>query len=222
MSHFLDLLIPTKCLFCGGLGVRVCDRCMVNIGSDPRLVYRDGLLGFASMNYDERAKTLLRSYKELGESELAKTIAQAMVNLLGCFDQFPSVLVPMPSNRSSVRDRGFNPAELIARELTIRTPGLRWSNILVRTRETKDQSKLSPSERRENQRGSMIARVGAGRILLVDDVVTTGASLLTAKETLESAGYFVTGFVTFAETEAKRCTLTTQALLPADGGTSWN
>ncbi|MEY3856129.1 MAG: hypothetical protein RJA45_599, partial [Actinomycetota bacterium] len=176
----------------------------------------------SSMNYNDRAKTLLRSYKELGESELSKTMAQAMVNLLGCFDQLPSILVPMPSNRSSVRERGFNPAELLARELSLRVPGLRWSNILLRTRETKDQSKLSPTERRQNQQGSMMAKVGTGRVLLVDDVVTTGASMLTAKETLENAGYFVIGFVTFAETEAKRCTLTTQALLPADGGTSWN
>ena len=174
------------------------------------------------MSYNERAKTLLRSYKELGESELAKTMAQTMVNLLGCFEQQPTILVPMPSNRGSISERGFNPAELIARELSLRIPGLRWSNILLRTRETKDQSKLSPAERRQNQQGSMIAKVGTGRLLLVDDVVTTGSSLLTAKETLESAGYSVTGFVTFAETEAKGCTLTTQALLPADGGTSWN
>jgi orotate phosphoribosyltransferase len=68
----------------------------------------------------------------------------------------------------------------------------------------------------------MISKVGSGRVILVDDVVTTGATLITAKQTLENAGYFVEGFVTFAETEGKRCTLTTQAKLPADGGTSWN
>ncbi len=222
MSLFLDLLIPAKCLFCGQLGTRVCEDCEVEIGSEPRLVYRDGLIGFSAMGYDSNAKTLLRSYKELGESELASVMARTMVNLIGCFEQRPELLVPIPSNRSSVRERGFNPAELLARELSLQVPGLRWSNVLGRIRETKDQSKLTPTERKQNQLGSMIAKVGGGRVLLIDDIVTTGASLLAAKETLERADYIVDGFVTFAETEAKGCTLTTQAQLPADGGTSWN
>lgn len=222
MSLLLDLLVPTKCLFCGHLGTRVCEDCEVALGSEPRLVYRDGLIGFSAMGYNENAKTLLRSYKELGESELAAVMAKTMVSLIGCFEQVPALLVPMPSNRSSVRERGFNPAELLCREISLRVSGLRWSNVLGRLRETKDQSKLTPAERKSNQLGSMIAKVGAGSVLLVDDIVTTGASMLAAKQTLEDAGYFVTGFVTFAETEAKGCTLTTQAKLPADGGTSWN
>jgi ComF family protein len=222
MSLLLDLFVPTKCLFCERFGTRVCETCEVMLGAEPRLVYRDGVVGFSAMSYNSNAKALLRSYKELGESELAKPMAKAMVNLIGCFEYFPTLLVPIPSNRSSVRDRGFSPAELIARELSLRIPGLRWSNVLGRNRETKDQSKLAPTERALNQLGSMIAKVGSGRVLLVDDIVTTGASILAAKKSLESAGYFVEGFVTFAETEAKGCTLATQAQLPADGGTSWN
>lgn len=222
MSLLLDLLVPAKCLYCGRLGSRVCDSCEFQLGNSPRLVFRDGLIGFSAMNYDTNAKTLLRSYKELGESELAKTMAASMVNLLNCFEKPPELLVPIPSNRSAIRERGFNPAELIARELSLQVSGIRWANLLVRIRETRDQSKLTPSERRLNQQNSMIARVGTGRVLLVDDIVTTGASLLTAKQTLENSGYFVDGFVTFAETEAKGCTLTTQALSPEDGGTSWN
>ena len=174
------------------------------------------------MSYNEQAQKLLRSYKELGESELARLMATTMSPLVDCFDQHPELLVPIPSNRSSIRERGFNPAELLARELSRQLPATGWSNILGRRRETKDQSKLNPDERAQNQFGSMFGRVGSGRVLLVDDVVTTGASLLEAKETLENSGYFVQGFVTFAETESKRCTLTTQVMLPADGGTSWN
>ena len=104
----------------------------------------------------------------------------------------------------------------------MRRPELTWANLLVRTRETLDQSKLSPTERHENQTGSLVARVGQGSVLLVDDVITTGATIKQAAKGLEKAGYFVQGFVTFAETESKRCNLTTQVTLPADGGTSWN
>lgn len=74
----------------------------------------------------------------------------------------------------------------------------------------------------QNQLNSMVAKVGHERVVLVDDVVTTGSTLKTAAKTLENAGHEVIGFLTFAETESKRCNLTTRATLPADGGTSWN
>lgn len=222
MSLLLNLFLPAKCLFCDDLGDRVCRKCAVHVGAAPRIVFRDSFIGFSATDYNSDAQKLLRSYKELGESELAGLMAGSMFPLFQCFDRLPDFLVPIPSNRSSLRDRGFNPAELLARELSLGLPGVRWVNVLSRVRETQDQSKLNPAERRANQSGSLISKVGTGRVIIVDDVVTTGATLVTAKQTLENAGYFVEGFVTFAETEGKRCTLTTQAQLPADGGTSWN
>ena len=222
MSLLLDLLMPAKCLFCDRLPKRVCEICSANIGNDPRLVFRSGLVGFASMGYTASAKSLLRSFKELGESVLAPVLASAMAPLVSCFQESPKVLVPIPSNASSMRERGYNPAELLARELCRNLPGVRWVNALTRVRETLDQSKLTPNARIENQTGSMDARSGTARVLLIDDVVTTGATLLAATRELQKAGYFVEGFLTFAETERKGCTLTTQASLPADGGTSWN
>ncbi len=222
MSLILELFLPAKCLFCDELGDRVCGNCAYEVGAAPRIVSREGFIGFSATDYNMASQKLLRSYKELGESELAGFIAGAMFPLLQCFEGLPDFLVPMPSNRSSLRERGYNPAELLAREIAARLPRVKWSNLLSRVRETQDQSKLNPIERKVNQLGSMVAKAGSGSVIIVDDVVTTGASVLTAKQTLENAGYFVQGFVTFAETEGKRCTLTTQAQLPADGGTSWN
>lgn len=172
---------------------------------------RGSLIGFATSSYTDDAKLALRAYKELGESELASALARPMLPLLGCFETSPTLLVPIPSNRTSMRERGFNPAELLARELALRSNGIRWANVLQRSRETDDQSKLSPAARAENQRDSMVARSGSREVLLIDDVVTTGATLLEANRTLQKAGYFVTGFITFAETEPKRSMLSTQA-----------
>jgi ComF family protein len=186
------------------------------------LVYRDGLVGFAAGDYSANAKTILRSFKEWGESELAKPLAEAISPLLNCFHEKPTLVVPIPSNKASIRERGFNPAELIARELKRLNPGLTWANLLMKSRETKDPSRLSHLERRNNQLGAMVARTSGKRILLVDDIVTTGSTLVTAAKVLELAGNIVEGFVTFAETESKGCNLSTQAQSPADGGTSWN
>lgn len=213
MSLLLDVFLPTKCLYCSKIGIRVCLGCHNTVGSDPRLAIRGSLIGFSTMGYTDDAKKILRAFKELGESELAATLASAMVPLLGCFETSPTLLVPIPSNKTSMRERGFNPAELLAREITIRTQGLRWANVLQRNRETSDQSKLSPEARRRNQTGSMLARSGSREVLLIDDVVTTGATLLEAEQTLLNAGYFVTGFITFAETEANRSMLSSQATL---------
>ena len=222
MSLLLDLFIPAKCLFCSRISSRVCADCSELVGADPRLVFRNGLVGFSCTSYTPEAKLLLRSFKELGESSLGGFLASAMVPLLSCFQEEPTLIVPIPSNLETLRERGFNPAEVLARELCLHAASLRYENLLYKTRETKDQSKLKPMERLENQEGAMMATVGAHRVLLIDDVVTTGATLKTATRALENAGHSVIGFLTFAETEAKRCNLTTQAPLPSDGGTSWN
>jgi len=222
VPNLLDLLLPSTCLFCKRLKERVCPDCQPRFGSNARLVYRDGLVGFSAMSYNSDAKLLLRSFKELGESSLGKLIAECMIPLLSCFDEIPTRLVAVPSNFKTLRARGYNPAEVIAREISSSPGTPLFENLIWRTRETSDQSKLTPSQRAANQLGSMLAKVGTEKIVLIDDVVTTGATLQNAATALRNAGHQVTGFLTFAETEAKRCNLTTQASFPADGGTSWN
>ena len=222
MPSLLDVLIPGTCLVCGKLFERICSKCSNDLGLDPRLVFRENLVGFSATSYTESVRLVLRSFKELGESSLGAFLAMRLKPLLTCFSETPTCLVPVPSNFTSLRERGFNPAEVIARELARAAPGVTYQNLLMRTRQTQDQSRLSPSQRAENQLNSMIARVGNERVIVIDDVVTTGATIQTATETLENSGHKVIGFLTFAETESKRCNLTTQALLPADGGTSWN
>jgi ComF family protein len=222
MSSLLDVFIPGTCLVCRKLFERICSECSNELGLDPRLVFRKNLIGFAATSYTEPVRLVLRSFKELGESSLGSFLAMRLKPLLTCFSETPTCLVPVPSNFTSLRERGFNPAEVIARELARGVAGINYQNLLMRTRQTQDQSRLSPTQRSQNQLNSMIARVGSERVIVIDDVITTGSTIQTATETLENAGHKVIGFLTFAETESKRCNLTTQALLPADGGTSWN
>lgn len=222
MSSLLDVFIPGTCLVCGKLFERICSECSNLLGLDPRLVFRENQVGFSATSYTEPVRLLLRSFKELGESSLGAFLAMRLKPLLTCFSETPTCLVPVPSNFTSLRERGFNPAEVIARELSRAAPGVTYQNLLMRTHQTQDQSRLSPSQRAQNQLNSMIARVGSERVILIDDVITTGSTIQTATETLENSGHKVIGFLTFAETESKRCNLATQAMLPADGGTSWN
>jgi competence protein ComFC len=102
------------------------------------------------------------------------------------------VVVPVPLHRQRERERGYNQADLIAKPLAKRL-GLPYRAVLlVRTRPRPDKQVLSLSERWESVRGAFATRPGSQvdklRVLLVDDVVTTGATLDACAKALRGAG----------------------------------
>lgn len=110
------------------------------------------------------------------------------------------VLVPVPLGRRRERERGFNQAERLASALG-RVAGLRVdAGLLERARETATQTKLTPEARRANVHGAFRGRRGAAgaRLVLVDDVFTTGATLQAAATALHTAGAVCIDAVTFA------------------------
>lgn len=114
------------------------------------------------------------------------------------------VLVPIPLHKTKLRSRGFNQSDLIARSLAT-SLGIRPSQIisaLVRTKQTDPQAETkSAKERLENVRdcfaaNSQISNVKGKHIVLVDDVLTSGATLREAIKTLRKAGVrHITAFV---------------------------
>ena len=104
-----------------------------------------------------------------------------------CFD----LVVPVPLHPARQRERGFNQAELLAAELR-RASGLAVRNVLQRTRYTATQTQFDRSERMENLRGAFRLRRGSNvqdlRMLLVDDVLTTGSTLSECASVLREAG----------------------------------
>ena len=143
------------------------------------------------------------------------------------------ILVPVPLNPKRLRTRGYNQAEVIAQVLAARWRCGVDSDLLVRIRDTKTQTQLTPDERRANVGGAFCAappptspRLGAeggeenldreispsppspstsvtepakaASIILVDDVLTTGATLVAAASALQEAGWSSVGAVTFA------------------------
>jgi ComF family protein len=117
-----------------------------------------------------------------------------------------SVLVPVPLGPTRERERGYNQAAVIARAL-----GTVWSapvaeSVLRRLRDTRSQTALTPDERRSNVARAFAAasppshrgkRSGAA-VILVDDVLTTGATLAASAAALATAGWSELGAVTFA------------------------
>lgn len=114
-------------------------------------------------------------------------------------------LVPVPSAKAATRVRGFVPAQLLASRLA-RLTGAKVLNLAELTRRVQDQAGLNRAERSRNLVGAMRAvraPVEAEKrvpVWLVDDVVTTGASLRELQRCLTDRGWNVQMFVTFAET----------------------
>jgi len=151
----------------------------------------------AAASYEGPAREALKAFKLGGERRTARVLARWMVpaalSLGGS-----SAVTWVPSTRRSDAARGFTPAEEIARPLAgaLGVPGRR---LLAKTRETRDQAGLSQRERRANLHDAFapMARIPA-RVLLVDDIMTTGATADACATALKAAGARRVLVVTFA------------------------
>ena len=195
-----------------------------------RQTSRDFLHGWSVTDYGNSEKLLLKAFKEHELTALTgylgclfapalREIATQFFATATTETESPSetakadglsqprvTLVPMPSSRANYVKRGFTPAKLLAAQAN-RLAGRPFlvRSLLRFSRVVDDQSKLNIEQRRANLAGSMIANrtlIGI-RVLLFDDVVTTGATLLEAARALAEAGAEVLGFVTFSETLLK-------------------
>ena len=154
----------------------------------------------APLRYEGVGKEIVHALKYRGYFRVVdKLVTPLMLDVLDFRDRFDTV-VPVPLHRSRRRRRGFNQSELMARGLAGRL-GTEVSDSLEAVRRTRDQIKLSADARRENVRGAFRTRGPVrGRVLLVDDVFTTGATLSACAEMLSRAGASEVHAVTLCRT----------------------
>jgi ComF family protein len=119
-----------------------------------------------------------------------------------------TALVPVPLSARRERERGYNQTLHLARELGTRWSLPVWENVLTRTRHTETQTRLTPGDRLRNVSGAFSARASARDVLrgahlvVVDDVVTTAATLNACAAALCDGGARIVSFVTFARAPA--------------------
>jgi predicted amidophosphoribosyltransferase len=197
----LALLLPITCAGCDEPDIALCEQCALALAPEPhRRLVGAGEAAFpvwSGLRFEAVPARVVRALKEDGRTALARALAPALRAALASAGGASGVtLVVMPTSRASFRRRGYRVPDLIARRA-----GLRVHPLLHQTRRVHDQRRLGRDGRRRNVDGSMRSTDAAGkRVIVVDDVVTTGASLAEAVRALRDAGAEVVGAVTVAAT----------------------
>jgi len=148
--------------------------------------------------YEGPLATALLRFKWQGRDDLARPLGQLMVPLLAELIQTHDWLVPVPLHPQRLRRRGFNQATLLARESLRHCPTPRrlrlHPGLLTATRATAPAHRLGRLERLERTRSRFAvapraqAQIANRRIVLLDDVITTGATVTACAEALQIAG----------------------------------
>ena len=157
----------------------------------------------------EPASSIVHALKYEGWSAAAREVGERMSRLSWPRDvvEERKALIPVPLASARKRQRGYNQSALIARVLGKRWQLPVWENVVRRSRETSTQTRLTPEERRANVAGSFSVAGDArdlvdAHLVIVDDVVTTAATLNSCAKVLYEAGARIISYVTFGRAHA--------------------
>ncbi|MFB7493814.1 ComF family protein [Streptomyces sp. NPDC056161] len=206
LQDLTDLVLPAECAGCGRSRTVLCPECRAALtGAAPSRVRPvpepPGLpVVHAAAPYADEVRATLLAHKERGALALARPLGAALARAVraGCGRQdAPVLLVPVPSARRAVRARGHDPVRRIALAAAgeLRRSGrrARVAGVLRQRRAVADQSGLNSRQRQRNLAGALEVMAGGARLLagghpvLVDDLLTTGASLTEAARAVRDA-----------------------------------
>lgn len=222
IEQILAVMAPHECVGCAAEGGLLCGTCRQQLPPSPRECYgcrrpdRQSLTCpacsrlsalirvCAATIYRGEARTLIWRLKSTGARSAAVTMARSMADLV--LDSQGYILVPLPTATGRIRRRGFDHSRLLTRELS-RLTGLARADCLVRRGQTHQvgaDKALRISQLAGAYRINNAKLVRGADIMLVDDVMTTGASLETAARLLKAAGAARVEAVVFARPALKK------------------
>jgi ComF family protein len=190
--NFIDTLLgklaPHLCMGCGQEGTLLCPIC-ADILADPTIHTAQGNLNTirAVTLYEGFAKDLVWQFKFRGAREAASVMARYMAPLVRT--EGNAIIVPVPTASRRVRQRGFDQAKLLARQLSRQT-GLRYADCLRRYGQT-HQVGTAREQRLTQLKDAFRTKTKHlcdSHVILIDDVLTTGATLEAAAGMVRVAG----------------------------------
>ncbi len=181
------VLSPVACAGCGADDRTLCGACLSAI--TPRLhevALSGGLQVTSALRYEGVVRQAILALKEQGRTDVARPLAAALSAAIASAVRGEVELATIPPSRSAYRRRGYDPVQLLLARARLSKP----ERVLERVRRTDRQKTLDRDARARNLSGSLSASspLHGRRFLLVDDVVTTGATMIEAARAIRDGG----------------------------------
>jgi predicted amidophosphoribosyltransferase len=207
MSKILDIVLPTPCIICTKLGAPFCVNCKEVFPTSFTSIEVSNVNGFAITDYSPNAALIVNGIKEKGLTSLVPSVADLVIAHWPSELQAP-VLVPLPSSPANIKKRGYSHTAYMAKSMRRKLPGATYRELIRSAGSRQDQVGLSNSQRFSNMHGAFKVdlrgyRPAQNPIVLVDDVLTSGASMAAAIEAMRAVGVNVAGFCVFARAGGK-------------------
>ena len=214
LAKILDLIYPQVCGICGKLNSKsLCNKCKVKLEKEFKFETQnyeeDNSKNFIEHSYFFKYENLIRSQilalKFREKPYIYKTITYFLKNMQKSFEKLKKydIIIVIPISYQRKRDRGYNQSELIAREISKIIKAKIARKVLYKTKHTQPQSSLNKKQREENAKGVYkainVEKLQNKKILLIDDIYTTGNTVNECAKTLKQAGVNKIGVITIAK-----------------------
>lgn len=213
LESVLAILCPLTCGGCGLEGKALCDTCLASFSrikddqSCPlcgremgtravcgscmsgKRYYSAGHFGFS---FEGNLREALHSFKYNGRKDVGRLLVHLLSGKILAISDMFEIIIPLPVTEKRLKERGFNQSYIISEEIGRITKRPVVHSVMRKTKHTPDQASLTREERKHNVKDAFSvrnAKILTGRkILLVDDLFTTGNTAAEASKTLHAAG----------------------------------
>ncbi len=225
ISAALNLIYPIRCGGCGKVGQAICGDCIdsLRIVEDDsacpvcgrevgkRILcgeciehqrgFQEGCYGFY---FEGRLRDAVHSFKFHGRKDVGRHLVSLAERKVSSFSGRFDCIIPIPITEKRLKERGFNQSFIIGEEISKISGRPLHHSVLYKTKETMDQLSLHRDGRRQNVKGAFAVRnagtIKGQRVLLVDDLFTTGYTAKEASGVLKKAGVRSIAFFALART----------------------
>jgi len=209
LKRALEILYPLLCGGCGARGFVICPECIDSFRAveedstcpvcgrwtgrrtmcgeciDEKRGFQEGHYGFY---FENRLRDAVHAFKFEGRKDVGKYLISLIREKVAALSGAADLIIPVPVTEKRLKKRGFNQSFIISEEISAIACRPVLHDVLIKTRETADQFTLAKDERRKNIKGVFAVKNGseiAGkRVLLVDDLFTTGYTVREASRAL--------------------------------------